>query len=57
MLFRAERYERNAKARRASWALAWSLSPHVAKKDQSKVSPRAILSTAPGYDPDPEELS
>lgn len=52
----AERKRRNYALAQKSWEISWLMSPHVASKHSSKIAPKRILMTAPGYDPDEEEL-
>lgn len=51
-----ERRRRNHRARMIAWALSIVVSPHIQKKDQSKVSPRRLFLAAAGRDLDRDEM-
>lgn len=52
----AERKRRNYALTQKAWEISWLMSPHVPSKHSSKIAPKRILMSAPGYDPDEEEL-
>lgn len=56
MMFRGERWRWNRELIKWSWIISWLVSPHVRKQDQSKTEARRVVMSAPGYDPDEEDL-
>lgn len=47
----------NREALRVAWAVAHVIQPHVAQRDQSKVSPRVLYMHLAGGDLDEDEMA
>lgn len=54
--FWARRRRNNHSLAVRAWELEWTLTPHVSRRDRSKVRAQRILWGAPGYDPDEDEI-